>query len=377
MTFTVTYRDQMGAKREEAVEAADRGACVAACRARGISPIAIRESKGLKGVTGIIKADKGDNGLKGVNGVNGLKGVNGDGRRGAPHSIPHSHNSIFSHFHISTFLLVLALLAILGGAAWWWFGVHGTPVQPSDAPAKPRGMPKDVTPAIPKRPTSVAMNAQPAEAVAKAPQTPAKKPIQARSMRSGRVMTLADGTVVTNTPRVFFKRDFERALHVALMPTGMGGTLLRQIRARYTDEQILAMLRERIRPEPGDDATTVAVKEKVQNFKEQVLEVIGQGSSVAEVLDGMTRRKVEDGLLRANALKIRTEALRSGNPEAGRQGIEAANAILEENGLRKMDVPRSLRPGKPEGEGVSSDTAERNSAENPNEALNNNEGEPK
>ena len=43
MTFTVTYRDQTGAKREEAIEAASRAACVAACRARGISPIAIRE----------------------------------------------------------------------------------------------------------------------------------------------------------------------------------------------------------------------------------------------------------------------------------------------------------------------------------------------
>ena len=255
--------------------------------------------------------------------------------------------------------------------------MRGAPALPRDAAEKPRGMPKEVAPAIPRRLASVTTNSQPAEAVAKGPQTPAKKPIQARSMRSGRVMTLADGTVVTNTPRVFFKRDFERALHVALMPTGMGGTLLRQIRARYTDEQILAMLKERIRPEPGDDATTRAVKEKVQNFKEQVLEVIGQGSSVAEVMDSMTRRKVEDGLLRANALKIRTEALRSGNPEAGRQGIEAANAILEENGLRKMDVPRSLRPGKLEEEGVSSDSQERNSAENPNEALNNNEGEPK
>ena len=36
MIFTVTYRDQRGAKREEPIEAADRAACVAVCRARGI-----------------------------------------------------------------------------------------------------------------------------------------------------------------------------------------------------------------------------------------------------------------------------------------------------------------------------------------------------
>ena len=355
MTFTVTFRDRTGAKREEAIEAADRTACVAVCRARGISPLAIREgANGRKGL-------KGANGDKGSKGLNGPKGVKGDSRS------PRRHSPI-SILHFTFAIAAVAAIALV----WWWFGGRSATDLPDDAPTKPKGMPKEVKPALPARPAA-ATDAQPTNAVAKVPPAPAKKPIQARSMRSGRVMTLADGTVVTNTPRVFFKRDFERALHVALMPTGMGGTLLRQIRARYTDEQILAMLKERVRPEPGDDATTVAVKEKVQNFKDQVLEVIGQGSSVAEVLDGMTRRKVEDGLLRANALKIRTEALRSGNPEAGRQGIEAANAILEENGLRKIDVPRSLQPEKQKDGGAADDTSERNNADNPDEALNSNE----
>ena len=43
MTFTVTYRDKTGAKRETAIEAASRVECVAECRKRGISPLSIRE----------------------------------------------------------------------------------------------------------------------------------------------------------------------------------------------------------------------------------------------------------------------------------------------------------------------------------------------
>ena len=97
MTFTVTYRDQRGAKREEAIEAADRTACVAVCRARGISPLAIREgANGRKGV-------KGANGDKGSKGLNGPKGVKGDSRS------PRRH-STFSilHFTFSSFVLSLA-----------------------------------------------------------------------------------------------------------------------------------------------------------------------------------------------------------------------------------------------------------------------------
>ena len=57
---------------------------------------------------------------------------------------------------------------------------------------------------------------------------------------------------------------------------------------------------------------------------------------VVEMLPG-------DGILRARAHKIRTEALRSGDPDTARKGIEAANAVLRENGLREMDVPQGLK----------------------------------
>ena len=43
MTFTVSYRGADGTIREERVEAANRTECIVQCRARGITPISVKE----------------------------------------------------------------------------------------------------------------------------------------------------------------------------------------------------------------------------------------------------------------------------------------------------------------------------------------------
>ena len=319
MTFTVTYRAKDGALREERVEAANRAECVAECRKRGIAPTKIAEGRSGKSAAS-------------PKGANGQDARSPSQRAGRP---------------LSQWLVAALIVVAAGCGVWWWFGGRGATALPAEKPQKPKvEKPKAAKPktaSVQQQGSEKPVAETNAVAVAPAVVAPTGHVIKARSSRSGRVMTLADGTVVTNTPRAFFKRDFERALHVALMPNGMGGTLLRQVRSRYTDAQILAMLKERVAVEPGDDETTAAVKQKVQSFKDEVLRVIGEGASVSEVLDGMTRRKVEDGILRARAHKIRTEALRSGDPDTARKGIEAANAVLRENGLREMDVPQGLK----------------------------------
>ena len=337
MTFTVTYRGADGALREEAVDAASRGECFAQCRARGIAPVSVKEGRSSPRPRAAGTAAPHD----GPAGVRPSRGSDGK---------PQS-----SILNLKSAIFIAVFLAAAGGA-WWWLSAREDARPPEPKAAKAVKDVKavndvkdvkdlDVHKAVPDAPA--ATNA-PAQARA---HSPTGRVIRAHSARSGRVMTLADGTVVTNTPRVFFKRDFERALHVALMPNGMGGTLLRQVRSRYTDEQILAMLRERVLPDPDDDATTAAVKAKVQDFKDEVLRAVGEGSSISEVLDGMTRRKVEDGLLRARALKIRTEALRSDDPELARESILSANAVLRENGLREVELPKGLANDGPQAEG--------------------------
>ena len=100
MTFTVTYRDKTGTRREEALEAVNRAACVAACRARGISPLAIREGA------------KGQVGNKGTHGVKGL-----------------------------VFVVAVAILA--AGGLWWWFGGCGVSTTVDNA-SKTVKMPKRI-----------------------------------------------------------------------------------------------------------------------------------------------------------------------------------------------------------------------------------------
>lgn len=168
---------------------------------------------------------------------------------------------------------------------------------------------------------------------------PPKKVIRPRSARTGRVMTLMDGTVVTNTPRVFFTRDFERSLHVALHPGGMASGLLRNIRAKYSDDEILSMLKELTLPDPDDDETAIGVKNKVQELKENILTAIDNGSSVSQVFDEMIRQCTSESLLRADAFKAKIEAIRTGDPEIVRDSMRQINEVLESSGLRKMDVP--------------------------------------
>ena len=334
MLFTVTCREKDGAKAEVEIEAANRSDCFAQCKARGIVPLGVREGR----TASLKRATQG-----------------GAGRAANVSAAP--RGGIWR-----AAILAAAVLAVAVGL-WWWLAARDGQADAREhvPPARGENSGKRVSspkPVEPKRIEDVPVAPTATVHVAEAPKAaPTGKVIRARSARSGRVMTLADGTVVTNTPRVFFKRDFERALHVALMPNGMGGTLLRQARARYTDEQILAMLKERVPPEPGDDATTVAVKEKVQNFKDEMLRVINQGASVSDVLDEMTKRKVADGLLRAKAFKIRTEALRSEDPENARQNIQAANAVLEENGLRKMEIPQKLNESNAPADGGAGENA--------------------
>lgn len=163
--------------------------------------------------------------------------------------------------------------------------------------------------------------------------------ITARSSRAGRVMTLMDGTVVTNTPQVIFERDFERGLMVALRPGGMTGGLFRLIRSRYSDEEILAMLKEMTIPDPDDDDVVRQTKENVQALKERALIAISEGASVSQILDELQRQGSMENLIKADAMKLRAEALRTGDPELVRESVKKINEMLEHNGIRKLDVP--------------------------------------
>lgn len=178
--------------------------------------------------------------------------------------------------------------------------------------------------------------------VLEAPKPPVQNVTTAHNNRVGRKMTLIDGTVVTNKTKVIFKRDFEKGLLVAMRPGGISGGLINMIRHKYTDEQIVQMLKEMTIPEEDDDDETRRAKEGVQKAKEEFLLALKDGMTVSEVLDEIRRRGVFESKMRSDAMRMRAEAQRSGDPELVRMSVEYSNKKLEENGVKKIRMPQNV-----------------------------------
>ena len=87
---------------------------------------------------------------------------------------------------------------------------------------------------------------------AEIPAPPVGNVITARTAKAGRVMTLMDGTVITNIVERPFKRDLEHSLWVALRPGNMGAGLLTTLQNRHSEHEIIEMLKEMTVPEEGD-----------------------------------------------------------------------------------------------------------------------------
>lgn len=110
MTFTVTYRDKNGAKAEVEIEAVSRTECVAACKARGIAPVGIKEGRsGAKRAANISVASRDCSDRARV-------------RRHNNHDYDtQTKQRRASSLSALAVLGALATLALLIGGAWWWF----------------------------------------------------------------------------------------------------------------------------------------------------------------------------------------------------------------------------------------------------------------
>lgn len=164
----------------------------------------------------------------------------------------------------------------------------------------------------------------------------ARKP---RSASSGVVLRLMDGTVVTNKPKMCFSRDFERALMVAARPGGMAGPLLNSLRRKYSDNQIMTMLKEMTVPDPTDDSETCSVKRQVQALKEEMLIAIQEGASVSSVLNILSTRGALETKKRVNAYKFRAEAVKMGDPDLVHAAVELKNKELKSAGIPAIMDP--------------------------------------
>lgn len=302
MTFEVKYRNKSGDVDYINVDAPDRAGVFAVLKERGISAIQVTEGAGKK-----------------------------KPRKAASSGAPMS----------GAFKGILALVAVcvIGAVAYFFVS------QPVSKPTKPvekkveKKSIEVVEPEIVERPDVDEVKVVEVEK----PEIPISNVITARTARTGRVMTLMDGTVVTNMPRQIFKRDFERALMVALRPGGMTRGIFTVVQNKYSDEQILQMLKEMTIPDPDDDDDIKACKNNVQALKERMLIAISEGRTVSDVMYEIRTQGAEENMLRVTAMKARAEAVRSGDAEFVNKTMEVVNNALEKKGLRPLDTPAAYR----------------------------------
>ena len=168
---------------------------------------------------------------------------------------------------------------------------------------------------------------------------PVENVMTARTAKVGRVMTLMDGTVVTNIVERPFKRDLEHSLWVALRPGNMGAGLLTTLQNRHSEHEIIEMLKEMTVPEEGDSEGMIRIKAEVQDLKERILLALDSGRTLSDVFDEIRNQGILESKIKADTMRLRAEAIRTGDGAQVRQAVERANEIRAKQGLEPLSVP--------------------------------------
>lgn len=240
-------------------------------------------------------------------------------------------------------VLIAGAIVVVGAVvAAWLLWPEGDARQ--DAASTRKGLIREVKPAVRVRaPEHVQTATNEPLAKLPKPKIPVGNVITAQSANVGRVERHADGSVVTTRYEIVFQRPFERALHAALRPGGFGASAIMSMQHRYTEDQIMGMLKEITRPEPEDDADVAALKNRVQKLKEDMLIEIQDGRTVKEVLDDLRRQCATERGIQNDVDRVVRQASQTGDARAVRDTVEKTNRILEKSGLAHRKAPPQFR----------------------------------
>lgn len=328
--YTITYRADDGSIASTTLEAADRAACVAACRARGITPVSIKEG-----------AAKSKGGAK-------SSGVFSPAKERTPQTSTHSN----SHAFIRTLALVLALVAI--GAVVWFFFLRAPSGSVRDGNAKSGArVEKGPGPVRhPKAPAaSIATNA-PAKAVA--PEVSASAAtneviLSVVTNKSGYIVErvqLPDGTTakrVHTPPPIFDNVSDQMIAMVVSVPPGHSIPPLPH--DATLDESFRKSLGTEIKILETDTPEVRELKAAVLATRVELAELIKKGYTVQQALDEHCRLANENADVHASALMEIKALLKAGDLEGAQKYAEKMNAALKEMGAPAVPVPQTLEKG--------------------------------
>ena len=315
-TFTCQYRDSTGALKSVVVEAASRTDVFAVLKGRGIRPLRV---------------------------VQGGKAV-----AQKAHSRPFRWISLAACALVCVAIAVAAFL-LLGGKEEADARPRKPDVPATQPKAKPAERPKSIVGTQKPSEPALAVAAERAGtvasndvvAVAESPHT--NKVFNAPSLGTRKV-TLMDGTTAELTSRRIFGRD--KPLDLQLMAvTKPGGMVsgLRALRLRFTDDEIIAMLKEPVVYDKNDPDDVKDIKMRVQRQKNIVLDFLKQGGTVTDAIDQMCQSAGKERIEMRNDQIELNKLVGEGDVQALRQFVKERNASRRELGLPELTLPNSIR----------------------------------
>ena len=316
MTWRVVYRAKDGALREEAVEAADRAECVAACRARGIAPTSVREGNARGGAARPPRpCGKGG-------------GARGTSRRTA---------------------LVVALVALAaGGGAWWWArGGRGAadgqePVPPAlgDGSGGSAALPGRAGPKATDAPSRRSERRQPAPPEPAPPEAAPPEAAPPGAAPSGAAPGQASEGQKPDRPPAperVFKTDAEALLAMATpAEPGMAVPPLPPFSEETTSNSAERALATVAQATSNDTEQTISAKIVVEGQKDELRSLMKDGWTFADYLTALHKKHTDDAEYLREAQRLDSR-LRN-DPDVSDAEYSAYRKKIDEE-LRERGIP--------------------------------------
>ena len=337
MTFTITYRAKDGSLQEECVEAASRAECVAECRRRGIAPTKI--------VEGGKRANRRQDG-----------GVPSHGRDGARPEM--KRRDAASPRGWARWVAAVILAAVAGGV-WWWMGREEPQPAPVEKPAKAKEEKPKPQPPAPK-PTP------PPPPMAEKPE---KKKNFVFTNKVGRVVrddkvtedengnlwfmgspvpTVCAGDGWLNgrklgTPEHFKHPSENYWAQMVLSDLGGASSAPAEL-PKGLVRDMYAQLRTPVEIDKDDPPDVVQLKKDMIDLKAELAARVDAGEKLEDIMVQLQkdinyyasmREGYRDGL--------RILQKEDATAQEIKDYIDAANKILEQNGVKKLNVPIRIK----------------------------------
>ena len=230
--------------------------------------------------------------------------------------------------------LIAGAMVVLGaGIAAWLIWPEGERTDETPSPQVRRRI-REATPAV-----------APATAVVAKVEAPAPKPAETGNVtivrQTVQMRTLEDGTQVP-IGRNYFTNHIERALSTLCNPGGMAIPLSAALR-RFSDEEIMRILRQPMEYDKNDEKFIRMRKMEMQRIKNDILAYIDEGHTVREALKEADKTIRRDSSYLMMTRKHMTDALKTGDGEVIRAYAKKLNEDLEARGMRPLEVPKQYR----------------------------------